>query len=353
LSETSKHDTLFDMDKLFLQETASKLVAPGKGILAADESTGTIKKRFDTIGVTSTPESNRVYRQLLFKTTGVEEFVSGVILFDEAIRQKTDEGIFFVKYLSDKGIIPGIKVDKGAVDLPNFPGEKITEGLDGLPVRLSDYKGMGAGFTKWRAVITIGENSPTDTCINVNAELLALFAAYSQGADLVPVVEPEVLMDGSHDIKKSEESTYRTLKNVFKKLSEYKVYFPGMLLKPNWVHPGKESGQSASDQEIAQATLRVLREVVPSEVPGIVFLSGGDSPGESTSHLNALNELNGVPWQLSFSFGRALQESVLKTWKGESGNLEAAQKEFYERARLNSLARSGKYEKEMEGENGK
>lgn len=341
------------MDREVLKSTAEALVAPGKGILAADESTGTIKKRFASIGLDSTPEVNRSYRKLLFTAEGVEEFISGVILYDETIRQLNDDGVPFPKLLSDKGILPGIKVDKGAVDLTNFPGEKITEGLDGLGERLGEYRNLGARFTKWRAVITIGESTPTNTCISSNAEALARFATLSQENGLVPIVEPEVLMDGNHDIKKSEEVTYKTLKSVFAKLSEYKVYLPGILLKPNWIHPGKDSGQEVNDPEIAQSTVRVLREVVPAEVPGIVFLSGGDSPEESTSHLDAMNKIGGLPWQISFSFGRALQEPVLKTWGGKTENIEAAQKEFYKRARLNSLARTGAYSKEMEKENGK
>jgi len=337
------------MNTFLLEKTAKELVAEGKGILAADESKGTIKKRFDTIGVESTPENHRVYRQLLFKTEGIEEFISGVILFDETIRQTTDEGVPFAEYLTAKGIIPGIKVDKGTVDMVNFPGEKLTEGLDGLRQRLSEYKDLKAKFTKWRAVIGIGEGIPTSTCINANAELMALFAAYSQEADLVPIVEPEVLMDGNFDIKKGEEVTYQTLKSVFSKLSEYRIYFPGMLLKTNWVRNGRASGQEVSETEVAEATLRVLKEVVPPEVPGIVFLSGGDTPQESTANLNMMNKIGG-PWQLSFSFGRALQEPVLKTWAGKEENIKEAQRKFYQRAKLNSLARKGEYEKRMEEE---
>ncbi|KKQ53015.1 fructose-bisphosphate aldolase [Candidatus Woesebacteria bacterium RIFCSPHIGHO2_01_FULL_39_17] len=336
------------MNQAALNNTAKALVAQGKGILAADESTGTIRKRFDKVGVESIPENHRIYRQILFKTHRIEEFISGVIMFDETIRQTTDEGVPFAKNLSDTGIIPGIKVDKGTIDMVNFPGEKITQGLDGLRERLVEYKDMGARFSKWRAVITIGEGIPSDICINSNACFLAIFAALSQEADLVPIVEPEVLMDGAHDIKKSEEVTYKTLKAVFTKLTEYKIYFPGMLLKPNWVHPGKDSGETATDREIAEATLRVLKEVVPPEVPGIVFLSGGDNPGESTSHLDAMNEIDDAPWQLSFSFGRALQEPVLKSWAGKAENIEAAQRKFYKRAKLNSLARKGEYKVEME-----
>ncbi len=333
-----------------LHKVASDLVAPGKGILAADESDKTIAKRFSAIGLESTEDARRIYRQLLFTTPGIEEFISGVILFDETLRQSTDEATPFAKYLASRGIIPGIKVDKGTIDLTNFPGEKITEGLDGLKQRLSEYKDLGAKFSKWRAVITIGEAIPTDVCVNANSEVLARYASISQEAGLVPIVEPEVLMDGTHAITTCEETTYKTLKSVFNKLSDYKVYLPGMLLKPNWIHPGKDSGQVAKDEDVARSTIRVLGESVPTEVPGVVFLSGGDSPVESTSHLNLLNITGGVPWQLSFSFGRALQETVLKTWMGKTENAETAQKEFYKRAKLNSLARKGEYREEMEKE---
>ena len=345
-------------DTGLLKRIAQELVASGKGILAADESTGTIKKRFDAIGIESTPENHRIYRRLLFETPGIEEFISGVIMFDETLRQKAQgkpfEGKTLPEILMEKGIVPGIKVDKGTAALANFPGEKITEGLDGLRERLVEYKSMGAKFTKWRAVITIGDavpGIPTDICINSNAEALARFAAYSQEADLVPIVEPEVLMDGAHTFEKSEEVTYKTLKKVFAKLTDHRIYFPGMLLKPNWVHPGKESGTKAGDEKVARTTLKVLKETVPAEVPGIVFLSGGDSPGESTSHLDAMNELGKVPWQFSFSFGRALQEPVLKVWQGKTENIKPAQEAFYQRAKLNSLARTGAYRKEMENGN--
>ena len=336
------------MDETALKQTAQELVPSGKGILAADESTGTIKKRFSKIGVESDLENNRIYRQLLFTAPGIEEFLSGVIMFDETIRQSSDEGISFPKLLANRGIIPGIKVDKGKVDMANFPGEKITEGIDGLRDRLSEYKELGARFTKWRAVIIIGDGIPTDTCISSNAETLARFAAHSQEAGLVPIVEPEVLTDGVHDLSKDEEVTYKTLKTVFAKLAEHKVYLPGMLLKPNWVHPGKDSGQEVSYEEISKATLRVLKEVVPPEVPGVVFLSGGASPSESTGLIDAMNRINDVSWQLSFSFGRALQEPVLETWQGKPENTEFAQKAFLKRARLNSLARKAEYEKSME-----
>jgi fructose-bisphosphate aldolase, class I len=338
------------MNKDELERIAKSLVGPGKGILAADESTGTIEKRFSKIGLESTPENHRLYRQLLFTTPGIEEFISGVIMFDETIRQSDDSETAFSKLLSDRGIIPGIKVDKGTVDLANFPGEKITQGIDELSEHLLEYKKLGAMFAKWRAVITIGEEIPTDACIESNAELLARYAVICQNADIVPIVEPEVLMDGTHNFKKSEIVTYQTLKKVFNKLSQHKVYFPGMLLKPNWVHPGKESGEKVSDKEIAEISIKVYTETVLPEVPGIVFLSGGDSPQESTGHLNAMNMMGNQPWQLSFSFGRALQEPVLDAWKGKSENVKLAQDAFYKRAKLNSLAREGKYDKEMEEE---
>jgi fructose-bisphosphate aldolase class I len=332
------------MNKVVLEETARALVAPGKGILAADESMPTIKKRFDKIGVESTAENHRIYRQLLFRTPGVEEFISGVILFDETIRQKTDENVPFAKYLTDRGIIPGIKVDQGKTEIPNSPGEMMTQGLDGLEGRLFEYRKMGAKFTKWRAVFKISDNTPTEVCVDLNADGLTEFALLSQKEGLVPIVEPEVLTDGTHGIAKSEEVTYRVLKRVFEKLSERQIYFEGMLLKPNWIHHGKDCSQKASNKEIAEKTLRVMKKAVPSEVPGLMFLSGGDSPKESTTHLDMMNEIDKVPWQLSFSFGRALQQSVLATWKGKSSNIKKAQKEFYKRAKLNSLARSGEYE---------
>ena len=333
-----------------LKSTAKELVAPGKGILAADESTGTIKKRFDAVGVESTSENHRIYRQMLFKTLGIEEFISGVIMYDETIRQHSDEGIPLPKLLSDKGIIPGIKVDKGTVGLENFPSEKITEGLDGLRERLGEYSQMGARFTKWRAVIKIGEKIPSEVCITSNADGLARFAALSQEADLTPIIEPEVLMDGNHDLEKCEEVTYKTLKTVFSYLDKHKVYLPGLLLKPNMMIPGKDNQQKAESSEIAEATIRCFSMVVPEEVPGVVFLSGGQSPEEATLNLNELNKKDKVPWQLSFSYGRALQEPVLKAWGGKPENIEKAQQEFYKRAKLNSLARKGKYQKEMEEE---
>lgn len=330
-----------------LKSIAHALVAPRKGILAADESFPTIQKRFDAIGIESNEENRRAYRELLFTTEGIEEFISGVILFDETIRQTTKEGKPFVKVLQEKGIIPGIKVDKGTVPMAGFPEEKITEGLDGLGERLAEYKNLGAKFTKWRAVITIGETIPTNECIDSNAEMLARFAALSQEAGLVPIVEPEVLMDGGHDMERSREVGRRTLKSVFLFLDKHKVALEAMLLKPSWVHPGKDYPQKPSDEEIAQATLNLFQEVLSDELPGVVFLSGGDSPEDSTAHLNAMNQVGGN-WELSFSFGRALQEPVLETWGGREENIKLAQEVFYKRAKLDSLARAGEYKKEME-----
>lgn len=322
-----------------LKQTAQALVAPSKGILAADESTKTIQKRFDKIGVTSSPETNLFYRKMLFTTPGVEQFISGVILYDETIRQEID-GVPVPKYLESKGILPGIKVDKGAWMLANFPGEKITEGLDGLRDRLTEYKEMGAKFAKWRAVITIGDGIPSDACIESNAEALARYAALCQEQDIVPIVEPEVLMDGAHDLAKCKEVTTKTLKVVFGKLADHKVVLEGMVLKPNMVISGKESAIQASSEEIAKATIESFKEVVPQEVPGIVFLSGGQSPNMSTDNLAAINKVGG-PWQLSYSFGRALQGEALEVWAGKETNITAAQKAFYERAKKVSEACSG------------
>ncbi len=334
-----------------LESIARKLVAAGKGILAADESSPTIEKRLKSIGVVSTEENRRWYREILFTTAGVGEFISGVILFDETIRQKTRDDRTFVEALEQQGIIPGIKVDKGAKPMANFPGEKITEGLDGLRKRLAEYRQLGARFAKWRAVISIGDKIPTRRCIETNAELLARYAALSQEADLVPIVEPEVLMDGAHTIERHFEVTEQTLELVFHALSEQRVTLEAMLLKPNMVLSGKDCPQQASVQEVAEATLRCMKRVVPVAVPGLVFLSGGQSDLEATEHLNAMNHLDHVPWELSFSFGRALQAPVLKAWKGDPAKLAEAQRVFHHRAWCNSKARFGKYTTEMEVKN--
>ena len=331
-----------------LASTAQAMVAPGKGILAADESLPTIAKRFKTIDVESTEQKRRDYRQLLFTTEGCEEFISGVILFDETLRQESSDGTRLAEILSGKGIIPGIKVDRGAKPLAGFPGEKVTEGLDGLRDRLAEYRELGARFTKWRAVIAIQDDLPSEYCIEANAHGLARYAALSQEAGLVPIVEPEVLMDGDHTIERCAAVTEHTLKTVFYELHRHRVCLEGMLLKPNMVLSGKECPQQASVDEVAQGTLEVLRRAVPAAVPGIVFLSGGQSQELATEHLNRMNQLGGNPWELSFSYGRALQESALKAWRGDAANVRAAQDAFYHRARCNGAARHGKYSPDME-----
>lgn len=336
------------MDKKELASVARGLVARGKGILAADESSGTIKKRLASIDLPSTEENRQVYRDLLFTSPGVEEYISGVILFDETIRQQGLDGRPFPTVLAGRGIMPGIKVDKGTVPLPGAPAEKLTEGLDGLRSRLEGYRGLGARFTKWRAVITIGDGIPSRYCIDANAQALALFAAYCQEADLVPIVEPEVLMDGDHSIERCAAVTRATLESVFQHLSRAGVLLEGMLLKPNMVISGKGNERQAGVQEVAEATVRTLLRAVPAAVPGIVFLSGGQSPEQATEHLSAMNRLGRFPWELSFSYGRALQEYSLKAWRGEPRNVPQAQQIFAERSRLNSLARSGEYSREME-----
>jgi fructose-bisphosphate aldolase class I len=331
-----------------LTHVARAIVAPGKGILAADESSGTIEKRFRSIDVDSTEEHRRAYRELLFTTEGAGEFISGVILFDETIRQRATDGTPFPEVLDRQGIIPGIKVDKGTKALAGFPGEKITEGLDGLRDRLTSYRELGAKFTKWRAVITIGDGIPTRTCIHANAEALARFAALSQEAGLVPIVEPEVLMDGAHTIERCFDVTADTLAAVFAALRAYRVRFDGMLLKPNMVLSGTDCPEQAGVRQVAEATVRCLRDTVPASVPGVVFLSGGQTDEVATAHLNEMNRLGPQPWQLSFSYGRALQAPALKAWKGEPANGPSAQRAFYHRARLNGAARFGHYSEEME-----
>ena len=331
-----------------LESCAGALVAPAQGILAADESSSTIEKRLSSIDVDSTEENRRNYRELLFTTPGIERFISGVILFDETIRQNARDGTPFTSVLNGKGIIPGIKVDNGTIDLPCFSGEKITAGLDGLRERLAEYHDLGARFTKWRAVITIGEGIPTRTCISANALLLALFAAFSQEAGLVPIVEPEVLFDGDHTIERCEEVTSATLEQVFLRLREHHVILEGMLLKPNMVLPGKECPEQATVTEVAEATVRCLLRTVPSSVPGIVFLSGGQSPQLATERLNAMNLVVDNPWELSYSYGRALQDPVLLAWKGQKENVTGAQQNLHLRAMCNSAARNGTYSIDME-----
>src|SRR6478735_8757810 len=333
-----------------LHETAKAIVADNKGILAADESTGTIKKRFDSIGVESTEESRRYYRQLLFTAPEMEDFIGGVILYDETIRQAADDGTPFPELLASKGSIPGIKVDTGAHDQAGFPGEKITEGLDGLRGRLEEYRSLGARFAKWRAVITIGDGIPSVACIRANAHALARYAALCQEAAIVPIVEPEVLMDAANTIERSFEVTSRTLHAVFTELRDQRVQPEGILLKPNMVLSGYECPQQATDEEIAHETVRCFLRHVPAAVPGIVFLSGGQSEEEATSRLNAMNVLGPHPWKLSFSYGRALQAAALKAWGGKEENVEAAQRAYYHRAKMNSAAQTGTYAPDMERE---
>jgi len=335
------------MDIATLSATAEALVAPGKGILAADESSGTIKKRFDSINVESTEENRRAYRDLLFTTEGAPDYISGVILYDETIRQSTDDGTPFPEVLASKGAIPGIKVDTGAHDQAGFPGEKITEGLDGLRGRLAEYRELGARFAKWRAVITIGDDIPTVGCIRANAHALARYAALCQEAGIVPIVEPEVLMDADNTIERCYEVTSRTLKWTFHELLVQRVDLRGALLKPNMVISGKECPEQASASQIAELTLECFMTHVPAAVPGIVFLSGGQSEVEATENLNAINQLGG-PWPLSFSYGRALQASALEVWGGDAENVEAAQAAFAHRARMNALAAAGEWSAELE-----
>ena len=331
-----------------LESIARELVAPKKGILAADESTPTIGKRFATINVDSTPESRIAYRDGLFSTSGLSEFVSGVILYDETIRQQAGNGLPIPEALAKAGIHPGIKVDTGAKELAGCPGEKVTEGLDGLRDRLVEYAGMGARFAKWRAVITIGDGIPSDTCIDVNAHALARYAALCIENGLVPIVEPEVLMDGAHDIATCYAATHRAQHAVFAALVRQRVPLEQILLKPNMVISGTDCPEQADVREVAEQTVRCLRNTVPAAVPGIVFLSGGQSDELATAHLNEMNKLGASPWELSFSYGRALQAPALAAWAGDAANVEAAQAALYKRARLNGLARSGEYSEDLE-----
>jgi fructose-bisphosphate aldolase class I len=332
-----------------LNRVAKAMVAPGKGILAADESGGTITKRFTAIGVESTESSRRDYRELLFRAAkAMSDRISGVILFDETIRQKAADGTPLVTVIEKAGSIPGIKVDKGTKPLPFSPGETITDGLDGLRERLIEYRDLGAKFCKWRAVIDIGPGIPSYNCINANAHALARYAALCQEENLVPIVEPEVLMDGDHEIGGCEEVTESVLKTVFQELYYARVKLEGMVLKPNMVVPGKKSAKQASDTEIAERTLRVLKACVPAAVPGIAFLSGGQSDVEATARLNAMNRIGDLPWRLSFSYGRALQAAPQKAWSGKAENKSAAQAAFAHRAEMNGLATLGKWSAELE-----
>jgi fructose-bisphosphate aldolase class I len=326
------------------------MVAKNKGILAADESTSTIKKRFDTIKLESTEEHRRLYRELLFTTPGAAESISGVILYDETIRQKTKDGTPFPEYLTRLGVIPGIKVDTGAKPLAGFPNETITEGLDGLRERFVEYYKLGARFAKWRAVIDIADGIPSAFAIEANAHALARYAALAQENNIVPIVEPEVLMDGGHSIERCEEVTNATLKAVFEALADHKIYLEGMVLKPNMVISGKKAANRASPETVAEATVRCLKRHVPPAVPGIAFLSGGQSSTEATLHLSLMNKLGPLPWNLTFSYGRALQDDALKAWGGATANFGAGQKAFAKRARLNGLATTGRYTPDQESQ---
>jgi fructose-bisphosphate aldolase, class I len=333
-----------------LARIAKAMVAKNKGILAADESSGTITKRFNSIKIESTEENRRTYREMLFTAPGAADYISGVILYDETIRQKTKDGTPFPEYLAKKGIIPGIKVDTGAKPLALFKGETITEGLDGLRERLVEYYKLGARFAKWRAVIDIGDGIPTAFAIEANAQALARYAALCQENDIVPIVEPEVLMDGAHSIERCEEVTSTVLQTVFDQLFEHRIVLEGMVLKPNMVISGKKAPNRAGPEQVAEATQRVLKRHVPPAVPGIAFLSGGQSSAEATLHLSLMNKAGPLPWSLTFSYGRALQDDALKTWAGQAANYAAAQKEMAKRAKLNSLATTGSYSASLESQ---
>lgn len=333
-----------------LKATIGRLLAPGMGILAADESLGTIGRRFDNVGVRSTGESRRAYRELLFMAPGIGEQISGVILFDETIRQSSSDGTPFPRLLEERGAVPGIKVDAGAKPLAVAPGESVTEGLDGLRERLAEYRRLGARFTKWRAVLAVGPGLPSDYCLSVNAHALARFASLSQEAGLVPIVEPEVLAEGDHSLQQSYEATLRTQRAVFAELAAQRVSLEHMLLKPNMVMAGLQHPRRASVEEVAGATIACLRNTVPPAVPGVVFLSGGQAPVEATAHLAAMNAAGPRPWVLTFSFSRAIQDPVLETWRGDNANIEAAQAVFADRARQNGLARLGRIPIEAAGQ---
>ena len=328
------------MDIATLKQTVQALLNPTKGILAADESTKTIAKRFEKLGLESNPDTNLAYRSMLFTTSGVEDFLSGIILYDETIRQSID-GKSVCEYLQSKGILPGIKTDKGVVDLANFPGEKITEGLDGLAKRYEEYAQMGAKFAKWRAVIKIGDGIPTQTCLDANGEVLARYAAITQNGGLVPIIEPEVVREGTHDLGKCAEVTARTLKAAFERIKAHKVTLEGLILKTNMATSGEDNPKQATSEEVAKATVDMLLQSVPKDLPGIVFLSGGQSPQYATENLNAINKIGG-PWQLSYSYARALQGEAMEIWAGKEENVEAAQKAFSDRGKKVALARQGK-----------
>ena len=342
------------MNKEQLRSTANAMVQKGKGILAADESSPTCGKRFESIGVESTERNRNIYRDLLFTTSGMEEYISGVILFDETLRQSTiADGTAFPQYLKNLGVIPGIKVDKGAKELASHSGEKVTEGLDGLRDRLIEYYRLGARFAKWRAVITIGDGGiPTETCIHVNAHALARYAALCQETDIVPIVEPEVLMDGTHSIDTCHEVSQKAFTRVFDELNKQRVFLEGIVLKPNMIVSGIGCSEQAGVEEVADRTVEVLKATVPDEVPGCAFLSGGQTNENATAHLNMMNSKHegSLPWNLTFSYGRALQASALTSWSGKDENIPTAQEAFFQRAKFNGLASKGSYSQELESE---
>jgi fructose-bisphosphate aldolase, class I len=335
------------MDTKLMTETARAMVAPGKGLLAADESAGTCKKRFDSVNVECTEENRRDYREMLFSTPEIAQFVSGVILFDETLRQKSKGGVNFAEYLAKAGIIPGIKVDAGAHDMPLHPGEKVTEGLDKLPGRMKEYFDMGARFAKWRAVITIGDGIPSMACLKANAHALARYSAACQEANIVPIVEPEVLLDGTHTAERSEQVHQDTLEVLFHEIERHGASLEHLILKASMCVSGKENARQAPVQEVAERTLRVLKRTVPAALPGVVFLSGGQTDENATAHLDAMNRM-GAPWPLTFSYSRALQAVALKAWRGQASNVSAAQKAFFHRAKMNSLAAKGQWKAELE-----
>ena len=336
------------MNQESLAKVASDIVASGRGILAADESTPTMGKRLALINQENTEENRRDFRQALFETDGMEQFISGVILFEETLEQKTEDGRRLAEILESNGVYPGIKVDKGAHPMADSPSEKLTKGLDGLYERCLDYYKLGARFAKWRAVVTIGDGIPTDDCIRANASALAKYAKACQDAELVPIVEPEVLMDGDHTIETCYDVSEKTFKTVFQELENEGVHLPGILLKPNMVVSGKDCAVQGDMMTVAEMTVKCLKASVPAEVPGIVFLSGGQSETEATEHLNAMNMMGEHPWALSFSYGRALQQSALHAWNGNNANLESTYTVFYHRAEMNSKACHGEYSPSLE-----
>ena len=336
------------MDTQILMQTSRAMVANGKGLLAADESAGTCKKRFDSVKVECTEENRRVYREMLFTTPGLSDYVSGVILFDETLRQSTKDGVNFGKFLEKNGILPGIKVDAGAQDMALHPGEKVTEGLDKLAERMQEYFKLGARFAKWRAVITIGEGIPSRACIKANAHALARYSAICQEASIVPIVEPEVLLDGTHSAERSEAVHEETLEALFHEMQQHGVSLEHVILKASMAVSGKAHPRQASVMEVAERTVRVLKRTVPAALPGVVFLSGGQTDENATAHLDAMNRMGGLPWPLTFSYSRALQAVALNTWRGSAANVAAAQKAFHHRARMNSLAAKGQWTAEVE-----